>query len=182
MRLFIHVRTHSKLHSSMGKVVPIADCLGVYVDAEKPDEFFCIAMEDLSVDFEPCDQVVGISWQECNAMAKKVGEMHAAFWEHDCLKQDIIGGRGKCCIWFESWCHGSSADPTAFDAVFEKIKARCGMEFVSTDNDKLAVALWKKHGIALLTVRAERASTHAPAPGRPLMTAFWLARGERVPT
>ena len=82
----------------------------IKVDKDKPKEFFCIAMEDLSVDFEPCDQIVGITWQECSKLAEKTAQMHAAFWEHDCLKQDLIGGKGErsCNIWYET-CSAVSA-------------------------------------------------------------------------
>ena len=145
---------YTKLHAMMGDVLPIADCLGVYVDPEKPDEFFCIAMEDLSVDFEPCDQIVGITWQECSKLAEKTAQMHAAFWEHDCLKQDLIGGKGErsCNIWYEPWCHGTAADIRSFDIVYEKLKEVTGIDLVSTAEDKLAIALWKKHAEALMTV------------------------------
>ena len=42
------------------------------MDEEKPKEYFCIAMEDLSVLFEPLDQIKGISWEVARSLATDV--------------------------------------------------------------------------------------------------------------
>ena len=47
------------LHSKVAAVLPIPGVFDVFIDPERPKEFFCIAMEDLSVDFQTCDQIKG---------------------------------------------------------------------------------------------------------------------------
>ena len=48
---------YMNLHSLVAPVLPIPYVVDVFIDPEKPKEFFCIAMENLSVDYEAMDQI-----------------------------------------------------------------------------------------------------------------------------
>ena len=42
---------------------------GVFIDPEKPDEFFCIAMEDMLASHTAIDQIAGLSYEEVLQLA-----------------------------------------------------------------------------------------------------------------
>ena len=85
-------------------VLPVPGVIDVFVDPEKPKEFFCIAMEDLnSTGFETCDQIVGMapnvtpSPRPPNALAQRsrlrLGRagLHAAGGERGALPREVLG-------------------------------------------------------------------------------------------
>jgi hypothetical protein len=95
--------------------------IDVFVDPEKPKEFFCIGMEDLNVSgFESCDQIVGMKWQDAMLMADYVGKFHANFWQSPILKHPVVcsGEPEKCQIWVEGWGRGIQDAPEMVDIVY----------------------------------------------------------------
>jgi thiamine kinase-like enzyme len=146
---------YSALHGTVAKVMPIPDVIQVFKDPDNPDEFFCIAMEDLSVLFKPMDQTIGITWQQAKDLALSVGKLHATFWEHDVLKQPVVcgGDSTRAIVWFENWVTNTiAAGPEAFDKFWMGTKKpdRVGVDWCPTDPLKNLVRLWKAHGTALL--------------------------------
>ena len=72
-------------------MLDIPGVIDVFIDPEKPKEFFCIGMEDLNVSgFETCDQITGMKWTDCMLMAEYVGKYHAKFWQADILKHPVV--------------------------------------------------------------------------------------------
>ena len=62
--------------------------LATFKDADKPDEYFCIVMEDmLAAGYRVMDQITGISWDECIGLCEPVTTMHAKFWESPLLDE-----------------------------------------------------------------------------------------------
>jgi hypothetical protein len=50
------------MHDTVSKVLSIPSIIAVFSDAEKPDEFFCIAMEDMLEKHTAIDQIAGLSY------------------------------------------------------------------------------------------------------------------------
>jgi hypothetical protein len=59
-----------EMYEEVAKVMAIPTLVGVFIDEEKPEEFFCIAMEDLNLGHEAIDQIKGITFDECGQLAK----------------------------------------------------------------------------------------------------------------
>ena len=78
---------------------------GVFKDKELPEEFFCIAMEDLNVANDAIDQIKGMTLEECGQLAKMAAAFHASFWEHPLLKEEIVsmGNPEAAAVFFEPW-------------------------------------------------------------------------------
>ena len=67
--------------------MPTPALIGTFKDPEKPEEFFCIAMEDLSVEYDAMPGKDGITKAEAILMAKQAARMHAHFWGSKTLEQ-----------------------------------------------------------------------------------------------
>jgi hypothetical protein len=66
----------------------LPECFGVWMDYDDSGtndnlQWFCIAMENLSVHNEPCDQIIGISIAEQFALCDIVGAFNAGFYGSD---------------------------------------------------------------------------------------------------
>lgn len=149
------VMLYTKLFQRISKVLPIPKVLGTFVDEEKPSEFFVIAMEDLSIDFNPMDQIKGISHEEGLALAPLVAKLHAEFWGDEILKNPVVcaGNPNKCNIWFEAWTQGTIADPHMIDGFYTNCLNTTKMpkvDFYPTERHKTMVRLYKKHGKAII--------------------------------
>ena len=68
----------------------IPEPIGVFIDPEKPEEFYCLAMDDLNLSNDSIDQIVGITIEDCKQLGSMAAKFHAAFWEHPLLKNDIV--------------------------------------------------------------------------------------------
>ena len=77
-------------------VLPVPGVIDVFVDPEKPKEFFCIAMEDLnSTGFETCDQIVG--------MAPNVTTQPSPSQRSCAALTLAVGARRTACCWRRMW-------------------------------------------------------------------------------
>ena len=75
---------------AVAAVMTIPETIGVFIDDEKPDEFYCIAMEDLNLKNDSIDQIEGVTIEDCKKLGSMAARFHAAFWEHALLKDDVV--------------------------------------------------------------------------------------------
>ncbi len=136
--------------------------IDVFIDPEKPKEYFCIGMEDLNVSgFETCDQITGMKWNDCMLMAEYVGKFHAKYWQSDILRHPVIcsGKPEVAAVWFEIWGRTVPDAPQLVDTLISKLNPVAGnpnlpmqgghVDMFPTDETKKMIALWKKHGKAI---------------------------------
>ena len=78
--------------------MPIPGVIAVFVDPEKPKEFFCIVMDDMGIDHDAMDQIKGITLNEQKELVSVACKLHAAFWDHPVLKHPTIcNGKPEAC-------------------------------------------------------------------------------------
>jgi len=132
--------------------IPIPQVIGVFVDPDKPKEFFCIAMEDMGVEHDTMDQITGVSYEESVELAHLAAGLHATFWEHDLMKHPTVcNGNPKAAnVFFQGWAELACTEPNTFD----EYHAACLKEPVVTDmaptaDHETMVRLLKAHSPAL---------------------------------
>ena len=55
-------------------------------DKWAPNEFFCLAMENLNVTSIPCDSTEGLTVTEAEQLLVHIGQLHGHYWESDLLR------------------------------------------------------------------------------------------------
>jgi hypothetical protein len=103
------------MYKQVAAVMTIPEAIGVFIDPEKPDEFFCIAMEDLNLSNYAIDQIEGIDIEACKQLGSMTAKFHAAFWEHVLLKDDVVcaGKPDAAAIFFEGWAVAAMVRPAS---------------------------------------------------------------------
>jgi len=121
----------------------IPECFGVWTDPENRGDqgnlqWFCIAMENLSVHNEPCDQIIGISAEEQYELCEVVGAFNASFYGSDVLKEDWIAAANGVPYkpWFYDWWETFlSTGPEGFRTFAKNINTHPDKEISVSDND-----------------------------------------------
>ena len=150
------VTFYTELYDEVSKVVPVPKLYGTFVDPDKPKEYFCIAMENLTEHSHPLEQVAGVSAKLLGEIGQSVAKLHATYWEHPMLKEDLYSGgdANVCRPWWSNWLDTMFADPECIDRIWKIFKNGVGLENtcidVMPDKDMHAmVRLWKEHGRAM---------------------------------
>lgn len=104
---------YSKLADVAGVKTP--ECLGVWRDPKALDEWFCIAMEDVSVGHDGFTMAAGMEWGTVVDLALVAARMHADNFEAANLGQKWLSALGDDGGWrssVSSWAGRSSTIPT----------------------------------------------------------------------
>jgi hypothetical protein len=151
------------LHKEVSSVMSIPKMVGVLIDEDKPEEFFCIAMEDLLPTCDPVDQITGLSVAEAANLADMAAAFHANFWEAPVLKDDIVcaGKPDACAVFFEGWAMATLVTPGQWDKYVGLCRKRCQVDNEPTPADTEACKLLHKYPNELF------ASFHAVLDTRP---------------
>ena len=81
--------------------IRVPEVYGVFRDEEKPDEYFCIAMEDMCAEFDLCEGVSGISFATAKELVSVAAKLHGTFYK---------GGAGEGQTDGQDWMVAESAD------------------------------------------------------------------------
>jgi hypothetical protein len=76
---------------------------GVWRDAEKPDEWFCIAMANMNTANQVFDCAKGITWAESTNILMLAAKLHAKYFQSDVLKQDWLSCAGPDGTYHHVW-------------------------------------------------------------------------------
>lgn len=85
-----------EFYSSLTKSSPLqlVNVYGVWRDTEKPDEWFCIAMEDVSPDNDVFNCVKGITIADAQDIVKIAARLHGHYFQSTDLELDWLSGAG----------------------------------------------------------------------------------------
>jgi hypothetical protein len=122
------------LHKEVAACMSIPKMVGVLIDEDKPEEFFCIAMEDLLPNHDLVDQVTGLTVAEAASLADMAAAFHANFWDSPVLKEDIVcqGKPDACAVFFEGWAMVTCTTPGSWDKYLGLCRKRVQVDFEST--------------------------------------------------
>ena len=69
--------------------MPCPEIIGQFKDSQDPN-LFCIAMEDLTVEYNPLKSINGIGKQDAMQLIEYASSMHAHYWESEEIKADWL--------------------------------------------------------------------------------------------
>lgn len=171
---------YQNLHEDVAKHLSIPHVHGVFIDPEKPDEFFCIAMEDMLASHTAIDQIAGLSYEEVLQLADMAAGFHAGYWQADILKDPVVcsGNPNAAAVFFEQWALMGCTLEGAWDSYYKlALEGACNNEVIDmapTQADKDAVELMKRHGPAVM------AHFHKTLDSRPFTMTHGDMRGDNM--
>ena len=60
-------------------------CLATFKDKEKPDEWFCIVLEDMNtIGYTVMNQIDGLTLEQTRNLFVPITKMHGMYWKHEC--------------------------------------------------------------------------------------------------
>ena len=74
-------------YESLQDQVPMRSpkCLATFKDAEKPDEWFCIVLEDMNtIGYTVMNQIDGLTLEQTRNLFVPITKMHGMYWKHEC--------------------------------------------------------------------------------------------------
>ena len=72
----------------------LAEVYGVWRDAEKPDEWFCIAMADVSPENDICNAAKGITIDDAKDIVKIAAKLHGKYFQSKALEDEWLSAAG----------------------------------------------------------------------------------------
>ena len=113
---------YNTMRDTVNEFMPCAEVLGVFQGAEQHN--FCIAMEDLSIEFEGLDAAgleAGWTMDDALIRASEAAGMHAFFWRSPKLEEPWLVNKAKdhpavpdgtlIPLWFDGFVQSYLADP-----------------------------------------------------------------------
>eukprot|EP00037_Helgoeca_nana_P028858 m.342259 g.342259 ORF g.342259 m.342259 type:complete len:192 (+) comp27848_c2_seq4:317-892(+) len=91
---------------------------GIRRDSAAPNEWFCIAMEDLTIHSNPLNQIEGITWDDQKAMVEVIANFNAQFYKSPILDAEWLNTATKTKPynpWFGEWMDGLEADSSCWE-------------------------------------------------------------------
>lgn len=142
----------NNFYQEVAAVMTIPEPIGVFIDPEKPEEFYCLAMDDLNLSNDSIDQIVGITIEDCKQLGSMAAKFHAAFWEHPLLKNDIVckGVPDAAAVFFEGWAVAAMTTPGAWDTYVGLSQELFTCDLEPTPADKKAHKLLQKYPTELV--------------------------------
>lgn len=97
---------YADLKDKVGVQVP--KVFGVFRDEEKPDhgatlEWFCIIMENMSVEADVLDGITGLEWKDQCQLLQTVAKMHGRMYKSPELDQEWLDATGADGHWSGFW-------------------------------------------------------------------------------
>ena len=74
-------------YESLQDQVPMRSpkCLATFKDKEKPDEWFCIVLEDMNtIGYTVMNQIDGLTLEQTRNLFVPITKMHGMYWKHEC--------------------------------------------------------------------------------------------------
>ena len=132
--------------------MPIPDVIAVFVDPEKPKEFFCIVMNDMGIEHEPMDQITGVTLQEQTELLSVAAKLHTTFWKHSILKHPTVcnGNTEACALFFRGWFDGAVSDPTTCDRYRQECLTKLQFDPFPNPDQRIVNRLLMTHPVKFL--------------------------------
>jgi len=129
------IKYYKTLAKECSEILPGAEILCAIQDRKEAKTYFCLAMEDISTEYENMNQIQGLSVDDLNIVAKSAARLHAKYWESDLLqKEEFLKIRNKdgkqICCWFDAWTMDFVANPTQWRDYFPMIKNGTGVDIL----------------------------------------------------
>ena len=69
--------------------------IGSFGDKENPDTTFCIAMEDMTLNYSTMNMIDGIDFDDATELVKIAAKMHANYWESPVIYEDWLNQKDE---------------------------------------------------------------------------------------
>ena len=93
------INFYEQIGENIGVRVP--KVYGVFRDEEKPDEWFCLALENMSVEATVQEAIKGVSFEDHKTLLKLAGDMHGRMYGAEETKFDWVDRAGADGSWCE---------------------------------------------------------------------------------
>lgn len=129
------IKVYRDLHSDINLKLP--EIYGVWTDPAAPNEWFCIAMEDLCVKNDVCNQIVGMTYEDQFNLITDIANFNGENYHNThLLEMDWIKPQDPDVFkpWFGAWFDAYT--PVGFAQALVDIKRHDEIRVIScTNND-----------------------------------------------